>query len=257
MISELEGALSDLKELNKKIINFIQKIKKYPLGHKFFKDKNTKLLREIRGVWLRLKKKSALSERPDILEIGKLLEKFQSLDTNILKSYKEISSELTLKIQELEIDLEVQEKDELIERIYDKGSRFHFHIDIKNILKRAKKEVFIIDPYIDDDLLEMYLKKLDPHISISVLTKEHNPVKNSFIKVGKIFKKQHSSNFDAREINCIHDRAVFIDNSEGWVMGQSIKDAAKNKPTYLLKLKNSGNLEAIYMTIWSSSKSII
>ena len=34
----------------------------------------------------------------------------------------------------------------------------------------------------------------------------------------------------------IHDRVLFIDDLSCWVMGQSIKDAAKAKPTYLLPL---------------------
>ena len=34
----------------------------------------------------------------------------------------------------------------------------------------------------------------------------------------------------------IHDRVIFIDNMACWVVGQSLKDAAKAKPTYLSPL---------------------
>ena len=51
---------------------------------------------------------------------------------------------------------------------------------------------------------------------------------------------------------------VFLDQ-RGWVIGQSIKDAAKTKPTYLIEL-NEPSLTAsrdAHEKIWKDAKSII
>jgi|SRR3989344_1600095 len=165
-------------------------------------------------------------------------------------------SELLDKIQILlsEIEISFEDKD-ISEIVYDVRSHFDFYVDIKEIMLRATTDLFVIDSWIDDNLLEVYLKKLNPSLKIKVLTNTNNP-KGSFLKIGNLFKSQYK-NFEARESQNIHDRAVFCDDREGWVMGQSIKDAAKNKPTYLIQLKNPAKLKSVYEQIWSASKKLI
>ena len=70
-------------------------------------------------------------------------------------------------------------------------------------------------------------------------------------------KRNIKGTFEVRESLYIHDRGIFIDSNEGWVMGQSIKDCAKNKPTYLIKLRNPNKLREIYEGMWKSSKKIV
>lgn len=41
---------------------------------------------------------------------------------------------------------------------------------------------------------------------------------------------------EARKSMALHDRVIFIDRHVCLVVGQSIKDAAKSKPTYLVSL---------------------
>jgi hypothetical protein len=56
----------------------------------------------------------------------------------------------------------------------------------------------------------------------------------------------------------VHDRTIFIDE-RGWVIGQSIKDAARKKPTYLIEL-NEPLLTAardVHQRIWTSAKVIV
>ena len=56
----------------------------------------------------------------------------------------------------------------------------------------------------------------------------------------------------------LHDRAVFLD-LRGWVVGQSIKDAAKKKPTYMIELDEpclTASRDA-YGRIWSAATVVI
>ncbi len=50
----------------------------------------------------------------------------------------------------------------------------------------------------------------------------------------------------------VHDRAIFLDQ-RGWVIGQSLKDAARKKPTYMIEL-NEPSLRAsrdVHNRIWA------
>jgi hypothetical protein len=56
----------------------------------------------------------------------------------------------------------------------------------------------------------------------------------------------------------VHDRVVFVDQ-RGWVIGQSIKDAARKKPTYLIELDEpslSANRD-IHNKLWSVATVVI
>ncbi len=256
MENELNSTLNSLNILNKEISAFIKKVRPYQNAHRFFKSNRDNINLKIRAVWLTLHKNDSISEYPLIVEIGKVLSEFLDGDKLTADAYSHIQMNLTLKLQELAIELQSLSKSvENGEIIYDKGSRFDFHVDIKNIIGQAKKEIIIVDSWINEDLLEMYLKVLNDNVNILILTNKNNP-KGNFVKVANYFKSQHKGSFEARETEFCHDRAIFYDNSQGWVMGQSIKDAAKNKPTYMIKLKNPLKLQSIYMHLWSSAKKI-
>ena len=47
---------------------------------------------------------------------------------------------------------------------------------------------------------------------------------------------QFSVNIELRKSTAIHDRVIFVDDDQCWVLGMSIKDAASKKPTYLAPL---------------------
>ena len=49
------------------------------------------------------------------------------------------------------------------------------------------------------------------------------------------YVQQHGEVLEIRTSNMMHDRVIFIDHV-CWVVGQSLKDAAKAKPTYLTTL---------------------
>ncbi|MGH7838955.1 MAG: hypothetical protein ACREQC_14180, partial [Candidatus Binataceae bacterium] len=56
----------------------------------------------------------------------------------------------------------------------------------------------------------------------------------------------------------VHDRAVFLDE-RCWVIGQSIKDAARKKPTYMIELDEPllGVARDIYDRLWTAATVVI
>lgn len=245
------GIIKSLNEIKKQIGIFKQIARKYPLSHKYYKERLKSLKLKIREFLLRLQKLYGKLKIPE--EICALLNSFLALEKPTNKNCDEIIDNLDLKFQEWKLSIE-ETTDSFEERIYDKNSRFDFRINIKEIFSKADTELFIIDSWIDEDLLETYLKDIKRDLKIKVLSGK-NP-KGKISKLINDYNNQHNNCLEVRESSEIHDRGIFINNQEGWVMGQSIKDGAKNKPTYLIKLKDAKKLESIYQRIWNSATKI-
>jgi len=138
------------------------------------------------------------------------------------------------------------------EKVYEKGQVYDFYKDIKDITQLAKNEVFLVDAYPDEEVLDLYLEKVPTGIRIRILT---NAPKGKFVTVAQKFKVKPGVNFEVRSSSDCHDRFFFIDG-ECWVMGQSLKDAAK-KPTYLIKVESSALFKKVFDDLWSHSKILI
>lgn len=139
------------------------------------------------------------------------------------------------------------------ERVYGPRSTWDFYTDFKGLIKTKKpREVLLSDPFCDKETLEIYFGELkNTHLRLMLNKKEF--AKN-LLPLIKKFRDQNN-NFEVRE-SSVHDRVIFIDEL-AWVFGQSLKDAAKNKPTYLIKLKEKNkDLKQIYEHIWVNSKNV-
>jgi hypothetical protein len=89
-------------------------------------------------------------------------------------------------------------------------------------MKRAAKELVIVDPYLDDTVFD-YIESLDSNIVIRMLTESKKAV---FPKLLKAFVLKRS-NVEARECSACHDRFLIIDQNEIWHLGASINHAGK------------------------------
>lgn len=238
--------INDLDEFKKRVMDFKLICRRYKKGHNYHKEK-------LKSLKLNANKILKLNNVPNEIEI--LIKNFLENKEKDTKTCKEFIDILDEKKQNLEIEIE-KNKEGFSERYYGKKSPFKFHLDIKEIIENSNEEIFIIEPFVTDHILELTLKDLNRKRKIRILTNSKNADKRGkFSKLSNLFKKEFSD-YEVRESEEIHDRGIFIDKKEGWILGQSIKDAANNKPTYLVKLRNAKPLESIYHSIWNSSKKI-
>lgn len=72
------------------------------------------------------------------------------------------------------------------------------------------------------------------------------------------FVAQFGASVEAKTSTAFHDRLIFVDGDVCWVLGQSIKDAAAAKPTYLAPLSPdvSAPKLAQYEQIWLKATTI-
>jgi hypothetical protein len=134
---------------------------------------------------------------------------------------------------------------------YNTGDEYAFYRDLKTIVGIATKELFIVDNYLDTQLFDIYMENVNSSVTVRVLTdKVLNPLK----VVAEKFSKR--GGFELRSSKDVHDRVVFVDD-RCWVIGQSIKDAAKKKPTYIVEHSGAGTMKGIYESIWAGATTVV
>lgn len=133
------------------------------------------------------------------------------------------------------------------EFIYDEGESLKAYKKIKQILRGAKKEVYIIDPWIDVSFFELYIDNIPTHLRTNLLTR--NP-KSELKQVIRLYLDNKNRKSEIKTHKKIHDRIIFIDNEYCWIIGSSIKDAARTKPTYLFKMQDVTSMKSIYDKKW-------
>jgi hypothetical protein len=146
-------------------------------------------------------------------------------------------------------DLEMAMPEETI-GIYMAEDPFAFYNDLRDILARASGEIFVVDAYIDNSLFELYLGNVQRSIQLRVLSTN---LQGNSLAVAKLFAASRES-FELRTTQSLHDRVVFVDD-RCWVVGQSLKDAAVKKPTYMVEVSADG-MRTHYEPIWAAATSV-
>lgn len=153
---------------------------------------------------------------------------------------------ISLQQQQRNFDLQVQECEVLlqaltgalrlhlpveeIQGVYEPGDEYAFYRDLSSLIQGATQEVFIVDAYLDEQVFNLYLSKVPNGVPVRILS---NKIGTNVETVARMYGKNRP--LKLRASADIHDRAIFLDQ-RGWVTGQSIKDAARKKPTYMIEL---------------------
>jgi hypothetical protein len=166
---------------------------------------------------------------------------------NFKRRIEALASVVRSSIAELELIFPEPE----IAGAYDVGEDYAFYRDVKTIVGFATKELFIIDNYLDTQLFDVYAESVAPQVVIRVLT---NQVTSPLRLVAEKFAKR--GNFELRSSKDVHDRNIFADD-RCWVIGQSIKDAAVKKPTYIVEHSGASTMRSIYEPLWASATCVV
>ena len=118
-----------------------------------------------------------------------------------------------------------------------KGDFYLEYSYIKDIVELAKKEIIIIDPYVDKKTLDLIR---DLNISIKIICSSKAKLTKTEIKE---FNKSYN-NLEAIENNSFHDRFIIVDNKDIYHIGTSINYAG-NKFTIIDKLEDKYLKEAV------------
>jgi hypothetical protein len=149
-------------------------------------------------------------------------------------------------IAELELDL----PDTEIKGVYEPGEQYEFYRDVKACLGLSHKEILVIDPYLNAEIFDVYAGAIPRSVFFRLLSA------NVPGDVKTLAQKYAAGrNLAFRSSASIHDRVLFADNRV-WVCGQSLKDAAKKKTTYIVE-HDEPLMRQIYEQIWNAASAVI
>ena len=135
------------------------------------------------------------------------------------------------------------------------GAAYDFFRTLNNLIASAATDLLIADPYLDAEVFDGYLHALKTGVKVRLLgTKYVDSVRVAAAK----YQAQFGPCVEMRKSTAIHDRVIFVDDDQCWVLGASIKDAALKKPTYLAPVSLDVAIEKrkMYENIWTSGISI-
>jgi hypothetical protein len=140
-------------------------------------------------------------------------------------------------------------------QVFGPGAAYDFFKALRELVISAETSLFLVDPYLDAETFDGYLGSLAPGRHVRLLcTMYADEVRVATEK----FSLQHRCRIEARRSKAIHDRVIFVDGVQCWVLGASVKDAAAKRATYLAPL--SADIAAqkiqIYEGIWDAATAI-
>jgi hypothetical protein len=139
-----------------------------------------------------------------------------------------------------------------IEIFIGKGEVYTAFRQIQTILQGAKRRIVIIDPYVDDVVLD-FIAELDTGIAVQLATQHTKP---SF-KAGYAKLVQQRGNLEARCCDAFHDRFVILDGAVCYHFGSSL-NCLGNKGTVISR-KNDAILNdtlAEFNKAWQTATSV-
>ncbi len=106
--------------------------------------------------------------------------------------------------------------------IFYDGQVYDAYIFVSDLIKSAKKDIILIDNYIDESVLTL-LSKREENISVTIYTK--NITKQLQLDLEK-YNAQYSK-IELKKFTSSHDRFMIIDEKEVYHIGASLKDLGK------------------------------
>jgi len=156
----------------------------------------------------------------------KIIESFVSMrkiinsNTLMFERFERVEQRLSLHDENFNIVFKALEDKSLIpsQGIFYNGQTFDAYKFINDLIKSAKKDIKLLDNYIDETVLTLFSKV--PNIKVTIYTK-------TITKQLKLDLEKYNAQYNNVEIKKFdnsHDRFLIIDENEVYHIGASLKD---------------------------------
>jgi hypothetical protein len=138
------------------------------------------------------------------------------------------------------------------------GQSFDAFAAVGKVLSTAKSDVLMIDPYADATVLWDYAVAAPEQVSVRVLADAAHPqpsLKPAAERWMKQFGPTRPLSVRLAAARTLHDRAILVDRTTAWTLGQSFKDLVARAHTTLSRLdREQGALKiAAYEDMWAAA----
>jgi len=159
---------------------------------------------------------------------------FRIWATNVLRDYLLKGYALNQRMDRIEnnfenlsnevnkISLQLKTQELPAQGVFFDGQIFDAYKLASRIIRSAKKEIILIDNYIDESTIT-HLSKKTEKVNVLILTKTLG--KQLALDIKKA--NEQFGNFEAKELTTSHDRFLIIDRHELYHIGASLKDLGK------------------------------
>ncbi len=130
---------------------------------------------------------------------------------------------------------------------FKEGQYFDAYTSIKEVIKKAKTAIILVDGYVNEDTLAFFPGK-EPSIKLRILTGTKGR-STEFQRAIELYNKQYE-NLSLSSTSNFHDRFLIIDDQFFYHIGASIKDAG-NKVFMYTEILDSDIQDALRKKILS------
>jgi hypothetical protein len=165
-------------------------------------------------------------------------------------SVTQIMGHVNRAIADLELDVSPEQQ-----VAFGAGDVYDFFKALRTVVASAKRSVFIIDPFLDPTVFDQYVAAAGERVDVRLLSKKGA---DRLAAARDKYNEQHGRRIAVRHSAELHDRVVFIDGVECYVIGQSLNVAAKDKATYIVAISPDTVSEklAYYETHWRNGREV-
>ncbi len=169
-----------------------------------------------------LKSKKAIEVSINIINAFVAMRKFLSENKELVQDMHFIKSKVFDHDKNFEKIFKALEDKGLPEKgIFFDGQVFDAFVLVSKLIKKAEKEIILIDNYVDENTLKLFSDKKE-NVNVTIYT--NNILEKLILAVDK-FNEQYG-NLEVTKFNKSHDRFLIIDE-ELYHIGASLKDLGK------------------------------
>jgi hypothetical protein len=169
-----------------------------------------------------LKSKKAIEVNIQIMRAFVSMRKFLLTNAQLFQRIDKTEQKLLEHDEKFEKVFDAIENKEVKQGIFFNGQIFDAYKFVSDLVRSAKKSIILIDNYIDDSVLTLFIKR-EKDVNVVIYTKEIS-------KQLRLDLKKYNSQYSPITINEFknsHDRFMIIDDKEVYHFGASLKDLGK------------------------------
>lgn len=139
------------------------------------------------------------------------------------------------------------------------GAAFDALKAVGKLLAEAKRDVLIVDPYMDSTVLTDFAPQAGPGVTVRLLgdcfyTKP-GAILPAVTRWQQQFGQERPVQLRLSESRALHDRLILIDDGVAWSLTQSLKDFAGRSPASVLRMDSEMGKMKIewYASVWGAA----
>lgn len=162
--------------------------------------------------------KSFVEMRHFVTKHARLFEQIKSLELKQLEYQRENDKKFA-KIFDM---IEEDKCHEPVQKLFFEGQIYDAHSFLVKMIRRAKKEIILVDGYVNINTLDVLANK-ENGVKALVLTLPSSTISVNEVK---LFNRQYPA-LELVKTSAFHDRFMIFDRTEIYHIGASLKDAGK------------------------------